>query len=321
MGALSSLTKSLSHHCIKTSKAHLQKPLLNLSNFDNFNNATNSQYHHYQSRRTLILDSVSSESVKLNRLSESDSGIVEVNLNRPGARNSIGKDFLRGLKDSFEVISKDSTANVVLITSSVPKVFCAGADLKERRMMSVSEIHFFVNSLRSTFSFLETLGIPTIAVIEGAALGGGLEMALACDLRICGEDAVLGLPETGLAIIPGAGGTQRLPRLVGNSVAKELIFTGRKIGGREAMSIGLVNYCVPASEAQLKALEVAREINQKGPIAIRMAKKAISEGLEIDTASALELEEECYIQTLHTNDRLEGLAAFAEKRKPKYTGA
>ncbi|KAK0601077.1 hypothetical protein LWI29_021099 [Acer saccharum] len=130
MGALSTLTKSLSHHCIKTSKTHLQKPLLNLSNFENFNNATDSQYHHYQSRRTLILDSVSSESVKLNRLSDSDSGIVEVNLNRPGARNAIGKDLLRGLKDSFEVISKDSTANVVLITSSVPKVFCAGADLK-----------------------------------------------------------------------------------------------------------------------------------------------------------------------------------------------
>ncbi|KAL5750854.1 hypothetical protein ACOSP7_025457 [Xanthoceras sorbifolium] len=320
MGALSTLTKSLSYHCIKSSNTNLHKPLLNLLNLQNFNNATDSQFHHYQGRRTLILDSVSSESVKLRRLSDSDSGIVEVNLNRPGARNAIGTDLLRGLKHTFEAISEDSSANVVLITSSVPKVFCAGADLKERRMMSPPEIQFFVKSLRSTFSFLETLRIPTIAVIEGAALGGGLEMALACDLRICGEDAVLGLPETGLAIIPGAGGTQRLPRLVGSSVAKELIFTGRKIGGRDAMSIGLVNYCVPAGEAQLKALEVAREVNQKGPIAIQMAKKAISEGLEIDRASALELEEECYLQTLDSNDRLEGLAAFAEKRKPKYTG-
>ncbi|CAK9185729.1 unnamed protein product [Ilex paraguariensis] len=145
-------------------------------------------------------------------------------------------------------------------------------------------------------------------------------MALSCDIRICGEDAVLGLPETGLAIIPGAGGTQRLPRLVGKSVAKELIFTGRKIGGRDALSMGLVNHCVPAGEARLKALEIARDINQKGPLAIKMAKQAIDEGLEIDMASALSLEEDCYEQLLNTKDRLEGLAAFAEKRKPRYIG-
>lgn len=186
--------------------------------------------------------------------------------------------------------------------------------------MSPSEVRAFVNTLRSTFSLLEALQIPTIAVIEGAALGGGLEMALSCDLRICGEDATMGLPETGLAIIPGAGGTQRLPRLIGKSVAKELIFTGRKIGGRDAFSMGLVNHCVPAGEAHSKALEVARDINQKGPLAIRMAKRAIDEGLVTDMASALSLEEDCYEQLLHTKDRLEGLAAFAEKRKPKYKG-
>ncbi|KDO35814.1 hypothetical protein CISIN_1g029329mg [Citrus sinensis] len=170
--------------------------------------------------------------------------------------------MLRGLKHAFETISEDSSANVVMIRSSVPKVFCAGADLKVLQM-SPSEIHFYVNTLRSTFSFLEALPIPTIAVIDGAALGGGLEMALACDLRICGEAALLGLPETGLAIIPGAGGTQRLPRLVGKSVAKDIIFTGRKVSGKDAMSLGLVNYYVPAGQAQLKALEIAQEINQK----------------------------------------------------------
>ncbi|XP_028079558.1 probable enoyl-CoA hydratase 2, mitochondrial isoform X4 [Camellia sinensis] len=169
----------------------------------------------------------------------------------------------RGLQHSFEAINRDSSANILMISSSVPRVFCAGADLKERKTMSSSEVQAFVNSLRSTFSYLEALHIPTIAVIEGAALGGGLEMALSCDLRICGEDAVLGLPETGLAIIPGAGGTQRLPRLVGRSVAKELIFCGRKVGGRDAVSMGLVNHCVPAGEAHLKALEIARNINQK----------------------------------------------------------
>ncbi|CAL5359769.1 unnamed protein product [Camellia sinensis] len=191
-------------------------------------------------------------------------GIIEVKLDRPGAKNSIGKDMLRGLQHSFEAINRDSSANILMISSSVPRVFCAGADLKERKTMSSSEVQAFVNSLRSTFSYLEALHIPTIAVIEGAALGGGLEMALSCDLWICGEDAVLGLPETGLAIIPGAGGTQWLPRLVGRSVAKELIFCGRKVGGRDAVSMGLVNHCVPAGEAHLKALEIARNINQKG---------------------------------------------------------
>ncbi|XP_040989875.1 probable enoyl-CoA hydratase 2, mitochondrial [Juglans microcarpa x Juglans regia] len=274
----------------------------------------------YQSVRTLILESVSSESVRLNRLSGSDSGIVEVRLERPGAKNAIGKDMLRGLQETFEAIERDPSANVVMICSSVPRVFCAGADLKERKTMNPSEARSFVNSLRSTFSALEALRLPTIAVIEGAALGGGLEMALSCDLRICGEEAILGLPETGLAIIPGAGGTQRLPRLVGKAVAKELIFTGRKICGRDAMSMGLVNYCVPTGEAHQKGLEIAQDINQKGPIAIRMAKRAINEGLEIDMPSALELEEDCYEQLLNTKDRLEGLAAFAEKRKPRYTG-
>ncbi|KAJ4848113.1 hypothetical protein Tsubulata_046070 [Turnera subulata] len=298
------------------------KSYYKLSDFGKLNpyNIYGKCYSQYQSTRTLILESATSQSVRLKRLSDTDSGIMEVNLDRPAAKNAIGKEMLSGLRHVFETIHRDASARVVMVSSSVPKVFCAGADLKERKTMSPHEVQSFVNSLRSTFSFIEALRVPTIAVIEGAALGGGLEMALSCDLRICGEDAVLGLPETGLAIIPGAGGTQRLPRLVGKSVAKELIFTGRKIGGREAMSIGLANYCVPAGEAQLKALEIAMEINQKGPIAIRMAKKAIDEGDEVDLITALELEEECYEQILNTKDRLEGLAAFAEKRKPRYSG-
>ncbi|TYH97472.1 hypothetical protein ES332_A12G245200v1 [Gossypium tomentosum] len=292
MAALTVLTKSLGYHCAKRSK---------ISTFSQNFPSHNSRF---QTLRTLILEPSLSESVKLNRLSDYNSGIVEVNLDRPEAKNAIGKDMLSGLRHAFEAIDRDSSARVVMISSSVPKVFCAGADLKERKKMTAAE----------------ELQIPTIAVIEGAALGGGLEMALSCDLRICGENALLGLPETGLAIIPGAGGTQRLPRLVGKSIAKDIIFTGRRIGGKDAMSMGLVNYCVPAGEAHPKALEIAREINQKGPIAIRMAKRAINEGIEREMVSALDLEEECYEQTLNTKDRLEGLAAFAEKRKPIYTG-
>ncbi|OVA10595.1 Crotonase superfamily [Macleaya cordata] len=323
MSPLPFIARSISNHCRRSSKPYyFSSQLFDLGKFTE-PVKNNSSYHRHpwikQSIRTLILQSAS-ESVRLKRLLDVDSGIIEVKLDRPEAKNAIGKDMLRGLQHTLEAINEDSSANVVMICSSVPRVFCAGADLKERRTMSPSDTQAFVNSLRSAFSFLEGLCIPTIAVIEGAALGGGLEMALSCDLRICGEDAVFGMPETGLAIIPGAGGTQRLPRLVGKSVAKELIFTGRKIDARDAISMGLVNYCVPAGGAHLKALEVARDINQKGPLAIRMAKRSIDGGLEIDFPSALALEEECYEQLLNTKDRLEGLAAFSEKRKPRYKG-
>uniref|UniRef100_A0A7C8ZQN8 Methylglutaconyl-CoA hydratase n=1 Tax=Opuntia streptacantha TaxID=393608 RepID=A0A7C8ZQN8_OPUST len=296
---------------IARSTGHQSRRISKASNF-------NRQWQ-FLTNRGLILEPIS-DSVKLRRLSDSDSGIIELNLERPSAKNAIGKDMLRGLQHSFENLSRDLFAKVMMINSSVPKVFCAGADLKERRAMSLSEAQSFVNTLRSTFTILEELNIPTIAVIEGAALGGGLEMALSCDLRICGEDAVMGLPETGLAIIPGAGGTQRLARLVGKSRAKELIFTGRKVSGADALSMGLVNHCVPAGLAYAKALGIAREINEKGPVAVRMAKRAIDGGLDMDLASGLRLEEECYEQILNTKDRLEGLAAFAEKRKPIYTG-
>ncbi|CAL5056808.1 unnamed protein product [Urochloa decumbens] len=203
------------------------------------------------------------EPVRLQKLAAPDSGILELRLERPEVKNAINWDVMRRLRSAIEKIQADATAKVVLVASSVPGAFCAGADLKERRLMSSSEVGEYAGSLRSTFSSFEALPIPTIAVIEGAALGGGLELALSCDLRICGENAELGLPETGLAIIPGAGGTQRLPRIVGVSRAKELIFTGRRCDAAEAVRMGLANYCVPAGEAYQKALDIAREITQK----------------------------------------------------------
>ncbi|GJM86325.1 hypothetical protein PR202_ga02175 [Eleusine coracana subsp. coracana] len=243
------------------------------------------------------------EPVRLRNLSAPDSGIVELSLERPEVKNAINWDVMRRLRVAIEKIEADATAKVVLVASSVPGAFCAGADLKERRLMSSSEVREYANSLSL---FEQALPIPTIAVIEGAALGG---------------NAKLGLPETGLAIIPGAGGTQRLPRIVGPSRAKELIFTGRRCDATEAVMMGLANYCVPAGEAYQKALDIAREITKKGPLAIRMAKKAVDQGMEIsDMSSALVVEGDCYEQLLHTQDRLEGLSAFAEKRKPVYTG-
>ncbi|KAL5064254.1 hypothetical protein RYX36_025991 [Vicia faba] len=236
--------------------------LTRLSNTTSYVKTSKPYQHH--NLRTFILESSPSQFVKLHKLSDEDSGIVEVRLDRPEAKNAIGKEMLRGLSNVFELINQNSNVNVAMIRSSVAGVFCAGADLKERRAMDQSEVKFFVNSLRSTLSFLEEIRVPTIAVIEGVALGGGLELALACDIRICGANSLMGLPETGLAIIPGAGGTQRLPRLVGKAIAKDIIFTGRKINAIEALSMGLVNYCVAAGEAHSKALEIARDINQKG---------------------------------------------------------
>ncbi|XP_062073905.1 probable enoyl-CoA hydratase 2, mitochondrial [Humulus lupulus] len=316
MQASKILRRSLAHYSFKKQRLFEPFPVTGLISTPQ----SDPQTCRYQTHRTLILDRSPSQLVQLNRLSDSDSGIVELTLNRPERRNAIGRDFLRGFIESLEAVSKDSSANVVLIRSLVPKVFCAGADLKERREQTPAENESFVNSLRASFTFLEKLCIPSIAVVEGAALGGGLEMALACDLRICGEDAVLGLPETGLAIIPGAGATQRLPRLIGKAQAKEIILTGKRITGTTAMSIGLVNYCLPSGEVHKKALEIAREINEKGPLAIRMAKKAIDEGLEVNMSSSETIVKDCYAQLLYTKDRLEGLAAFAEKRKPKYKG-
>lgn len=272
-----------------------------------------------QLKRGLIVETCP-EPVKMQRLSDSDSGIIEVTLDRSGAMNAIGNDTLKYLQRILETLNEDSSARVVILCSSLPKVFCAGADLKERRRMNTSEVKNFVSSLRSTFSFLEALSVPTIAVIEGSALGGGLELALSCDLRVCGDAATFGMPETGLAIIPGAGGTQRLPRLIGKSQAKELIFTGRRVDGKQALALGLVSHCVAAGDAYSKALEIARNINEKGPLAIKLAKVAIDRGSEVDTYSGMFIEESCYAELLNSNDRLEGLAAFAEKRKPNYTG-
>jgi methylglutaconyl-CoA hydratase len=167
---------------------------------------------------------------------------------------------------------------------------------------------------------LEALSMPVIAALEGAAFGGGLELALAADLRIAGAEAKMGLVETALAIIPGGGGTQRLPRLIGVSRAKELIFTARRLGADEAGRLGLVDHVVPAGEALVAAVTLAREILPNGPIALRLAKQAVGQGVELELAAGLALEQACYAQVIPTKDRLEGLAAFREKRKPQYRG-
>ncbi|XP_061232677.1 methylglutaconyl-CoA hydratase, mitochondrial-like [Neopsephotus bourkii] len=178
--------------------------------------------------------------------------------------------------------------------------------------------------LKEVLSFSANLPVPTIAAIDGAALGGGLELALACDIRVAASSAKMGLVETKLAIIPGAGGTQRLPRTIGVSLAKELIFSARIVDGEEAKSIGLISHVVEQNEAgdaaYRRALALAKEFLPQGPVAMRVAKLAINQGMEVDLVTGLAIEEACYAQTIPTKDRIEGLLAFKEKRPPRYKG-
>ncbi len=258
--------------------------------------------------------------LRVERREGPDEGLVLLGLDRPGAKNALGRQLLGELEEAFGALAGDPGARVVVLHSLVDGVFCAGADLKERAGMSPEEAEAFVKRLRAAFTALERLPMPVIAAIEGAALGGGLELALACDLRVAGAAARLGLPETSLAIIPGAGGTQRLPRIIGRSRAKELIFTARRLDGPEALAFGVVDRCVEPGRALEAALGLAREILPNGPVALRAAKAAIDGGLDRDRDGGLVVEEACYAQVLPTEDRLEGLAAFREKRKPVYRG-
>jgi methylglutaconyl-CoA hydratase len=241
-------------------------------------------------------------------------------MSRPAARNALGRQMLSELAAAVEALPADPEVRAVVLESGVERVYCAGADLKERRGMSQAEAGRFVAKLRGTFTALAEMPLPVIAAVEGAALGGGLEIALAADVRVCGDKAVFGAPETALAIIPGAGGTQRLPRVIGESRAKEMIFTARRVGAAEAGAMGLVNYVVEEGGATGKAVELARMMARNGPVGIRCAKVAVGTGMRVDLASGMEVERACYAQTIPTKDRMEGLNAFREKRRPVYTG-
>ncbi|XP_028349971.1 methylglutaconyl-CoA hydratase, mitochondrial isoform X3 [Physeter macrocephalus] len=199
-----------------------------------------------------------------------------------------------------------------------------GADLKERVKMNSSEVGPFVSKIRAVINEIANLPVPTIAAIDGLALGGGLELALACDIRVAASSAKMGLVETKLAIIPGGGGTQRLPRAIGMSLAKELIFSARVLDGQAAKAVGLISHVLEQNQegdaAYRKALDLAREFLPQGPVAMRVAKLAINQGMEVDLVTGLAIEEACYAQTIPTKDRLEGLLAFKEKRTPRYKG-
>lgn len=253
-------------------------------------------------------------------LVESSGGVCTITLNRPESMNSLSLPVLETLASTVRELSTDRSTRVVVVTGAGEKAFCSGADLKERETLSPDQVRRFITTIRNTFTAIEGLPQPVIAAVNGLALGGGTELLLACDLRVASETATFGLTEVRLAIIPGAGGTQRLPRLIGKGRAKELILTGRRIGAGEALSIGLVNRVVPAKELPASTMELAGQMLEAGPIALRQAKRTINEGCETDLASALALETAAYEAVIPTKDRMEGLAAFREKRKPVYRG-
>ncbi|NOQ54898.1 MAG: enoyl-CoA hydratase, partial [Thermoplasmata archaeon] len=194
------------------------------------------------------------------------------------------------------------------------------ADLKEREHMTMVEVRQYIRYIRDTFTEMESLPIPVIAAINGVSMGGGTEMALACDLRIASPNAKIALNETSLAIIPGGGGTVRLPRLIGRGRAKDMIMTARWVEAEEALAIGLVNRIAPKGKLMETTIEVAEQIIRNGPIAITQAKYVINRGLEMSLEEALQLESDAYEVTIPTKDRLEALEAFKEKRKPQFKG-
>ena len=299
--------------------------------------------------RPFSKDVDSNDQIILDHLSNNENvpgGVVSIlTLNRPNAANAMNRTMLLELKEALKELEEqqhEPQSRCVILASASSRVFSAGADLKERRTMSLEEAQEFVTDLRQTLHRVSELPMPVIAAISGTALGGGLELALCADLRVANESAVMGLVETSLAIIPGAGGTQRLPRLIGLSKAKELVFTAAKVSARQALEYGLVDYVVCDSnqddgtdkhkpEAQQspsrsspvldKAWELAWKVARNGPVAVQAAKRAMNQGMfASEMQTALDVERHCYSQILATNDRLEGLAAFSEKRTPQYTG-
>ncbi len=251
---------------------------------------------------------------------QEENGICILSLNRPEVMNAFNFELLLALKKEIDDIRFRRDIRVVIISGEGDRAFCAGADLKERATMPEEKVREFIYTIRNLFTDIENLPKPVIAGVNGVALGGGTELALACDLRIASENATMGLTETRLAIIPGAGGTQRLPRIIGRARAKEMIFTGKRISAKDALDIGLVNKVVALDKLLDECRDMASMILETGPIAIEQAKYAINKGLEVDINTGLAIESNAYWITIPTEDRLEGLRAFKEKRKPVYKG-
>lgn len=250
-----------------------------------------------------------------NVLLEKKGNIAVATINRPKALNALNSDVLTDLNELVDVVTADAEIRALVITGSGEKAFVAGADIGEMSTLTPAEGEAFGKHGNDVFRRIETLPIPTIAAINGFALGGGCELSMSCDIRICSEAAVFGQPEVGLGITPGFGGTQRLARLVSPGMAKQLIYTAKNIKADEAYRIGLVNAVYPAEELMAAAEKLANTIASNAPIAVRACKKAINDGLQVDMDQAIVIEEKLFGSCFKTADQIEGMGAFLEKRK------
>jgi enoyl-CoA hydratase len=251
-------------------------------------------------------------------LYEKKDGIAVVTLNRPDKLNALNSTVYKELYDVFNEAENDDAVRVVVLTGSGEKAFGAGSDVAEMQNMNTLDIQKFMATIRKASDFIYNLTKPTIAAIHGYALGGGCELSLCCDLRICSEKARFGQPEINLGLIPGAGGTQRLPRLIGAAKAKELIFLGDMIDAPTALSLGLVNKVVPPEKLMEEAMAWATKLAAKSGPVLAMAKMAINSGLDTDINSGLNMEAKCDALCFATEDRKEGMDAFLEKRKANF---
>ncbi|MBE6972191.1 MAG: enoyl-CoA hydratase [Ruminococcaceae bacterium] len=236
-------------------------------------------------------------------------------INRPKALNALNSEVLQDLNELVDIVNADEEIRALVLTGSGEKSFVAGADIGEMSTLTKAEGEAFGKKGNDVFRKLETMPIPTIAAINGFALGGGCELSMSCDIRICADTAVFGQPEVGLGITPGFGGTQRLARLVSPGMAKQLIYTARNIKADEALRIGLVNAIYPAEELLAAAEKMADTIAKNAPIAVRACKKAINEGLDVTMDEAIVIEEKLFGSCFETADQVEGMGAFLEKRK------
>ena len=247
-------------------------------------------------------------------------GATWVTINRPKALNALSRDTNEQLRSVANDLGADRDVRAVVITGAGPKSFCAGADLRERKGVTAQETGPYVNAISGAINAIAAISAPTLALVNGYAFGGGMELALACDFRIASDNAKFGLTEVRLGIMPGAGGTQRLPRLIGVSRAKELILLGRRIDAARALDIGLVMAVTPFEHLHEAANDLLAELAGCAPVSISKAKEAIEGGIEVDMAAGLAIERACYDVTLFTEDRNEGLRAFADKRSPDFKG-
>ncbi|UII56907.1 enoyl-CoA hydratase-related protein [Cytobacillus spongiae] len=243
-----------------------------------------------------------------------------VTINRSAALNALNYDALLELQQVVEKIRTSSQVRVVIFTGAGEKAFSVGADLKERKILSDEEVKRNIYKIGEVFTAIDELPQPTIAALNGFAFGGGMELALACDFRLAVEGTLMGLTETSLAIIPGAGGTQRLPRLIGQAKALELILTAKRLTSEEALRYGMVNRVVARESLIEEAIQLADQMLANGPIALQQAKFAVKQGMNADLQTGLHIERKAYEITIPTEDRMEALTAFGEKRKPVFKG-